>query len=101
MEKMTLIPYEKYQRLTSKSTSQQKAMDDVTEGEGFKTPIEKKRKLGPPGTPVKPYDRHPKTNTSVRAEKKPTWITVFVRFKKCVSLKNIAFVCMVYCVTSP
>jgi hypothetical protein len=65
MEKMILIPYEKYQRLTSKSTSQQNAMDDVTEGGGFKTPIEKKCKLGPPGAPLKPYDRHPKTNIIV------------------------------------
>jgi hypothetical protein len=76
MEKMILIPYEKNQRLTSKSTSQQNAVDDVTEVGGFKTPIEKKRKLRPPGAPVKPYDRHPKTNTSVRAETKPTWITL-------------------------
>jgi hypothetical protein len=76
MEKMILIHYEKYQRLASKSTSQPNAMDDVTEGGGFKTPIEKKRKRGPPGAPVKPYDRHPKTNTSVRAETKPTWITL-------------------------
>jgi hypothetical protein len=70
MEKMILIPYEKYQRLTSKS--QQSAVDDVTEGGGFKTPIEKKGKLGPRGAPVKSYDRHPKTNTSIRAETKPT-----------------------------
>ena len=76
MEKMILIPYEKYQRLISKSTSQQNAVDDVKDGGGFKTPIEKKRKLGPPGAPVKPYDRHPKTKTSVRAETKPIWITL-------------------------
>jgi hypothetical protein len=76
MEKMILIPYEKYQRLTSKSTSQQNAVDDVKEGGGFKTPIEKKYKLGQPGDPVKPYDRTSKTNTSVRAETKPTWITL-------------------------
>ena len=49
---MILIPYEKYQRLTSKSTSQQNAVDDVKEGGEFKTPIEKKRKLGPPGALV-------------------------------------------------
>jgi hypothetical protein len=76
MEKMILIPYEKYQRLTSKSTSQQNAVDDVKEGGEFKTPMEKKRKLGPPGALVKPYDRHPKTNTSVQAETKSTWITL-------------------------
>ena len=70
---MILIPYGKYQRFTSKSTSQQ---DDVKEGGEFKTPIEKKRKLGPPGALVKPYDRHPKTNTSVQAETKSTWITL-------------------------
>ena len=73
-------------------------MDDVTEDGGFKTPIEKKRKLGPPGSPVKPFDRQPKTNTSVRAETKPTFYVyfqnivycyiVFVRFKKCVNLKK-------------
>jgi hypothetical protein len=43
--------------------SQQNAVDDVKEGGGFKPLIEKNRKLGPPGAPVKPYDRHPKTNT--------------------------------------
>ena len=72
MDKMILIHYEKHQRLTSKSTSQQNAMDDVTGGGGFKTPIEKKRKLGPPGASVKPYDRQSKTNASVRADTKPT-----------------------------
>jgi hypothetical protein len=76
MEKMILIPYKKYQRLTSKSTSQQNDVDDAKEGGGFKTPIEKKRKLGPPGALGKPYDRHPKTNTSVRPETIPSWITL-------------------------
>ena len=85
---MILIPYEKYQRLTSKSTSQQNAMDDVTEGGGFKTPIEKKCKFGPPGAPVKPYDRHPKTNTSVQAETKSTcdFLRVFSEYCVCIAI---------------
>ena len=73
---MVLIPYEKYQRLTSKSTSQQNAVHDVTESGGCKTPIENNRKLGPPRALVKPYDRLTETNTPVSAETIPTWITL-------------------------
>jgi hypothetical protein len=72
-------------------TSQQNAVDDVKEGGRFKTHIERKRKLGPPGVPVKPYDRHPNTNTFVRAYKTELdhSVTLYDTFvKHCVFSEN-------------
>ena len=115
---MILIPYEKYQRLTSKSTSQQNAMDDVTEGGGCKTPIEENTQIGTTGSSGQAL-RQTSENEHFHLIRDKTDLDhsvtfygyfqnivycyiVFVRFKKMCKLKKpIVFVYMVYCVTSP
>jgi hypothetical protein len=112
------MPYEKYQRLTSKSTSQQNAMDDVTEGGGCKTPIEENTQIGTTGSSGQAL-RQTSENEHFHLSRDKTDLDhsvtfygyfqnimycyiVFVRFKKMCKLKKpIVFVYMVYCVTSP
>ena len=85
-------------------------MDDVTEGGGFKTPIEKKRKLGQPGSSGQAL-RQTSENEHFRPSRDKTDLDhsvtfyvyfqnivycyiVFVRFKKCVNLRKTLYVCV-------